>query len=147
MCSTNVSQCHFGDRRSPREAAKTAGCPSASHACSRIGAIGDWEEKKREQLAVVAAESAAGEPSNVVPEVSFEGSKKVEKVKTRHMMVALTQSLQKFLGFRWSDTLPSSPLRPLRAGEQHNQGWQEDGLLLLHREWESGMAIIPSTWL
>ena len=73
--------------------------------------------KKKQQLerALVARES--GEATQVVPDLKFEKGKD-EKVKTKHMMVALNQSLNKLLGFRFSDTVPLHPLRPLRLGEQ-----------------------------
>lgn len=52
-----------------------------------------------------------------VPNVGFKGTKNAEKVKTKHMMLGLQVSLNKLLGFRWSDTCPVYPLRPLRPGE------------------------------
>ena len=52
-----------------------------------------------------------------VPNVGFKGTKANEKVKTKHMMLGLQVSLNKLIGFRWSDTAPVCPLRPLQPGE------------------------------
>ena len=52
-----------------------------------------------------------------VPNVKFKLNKKEERVKTKHMMLGLQLSLNKLVGFRWSDTVPVVPLRPLEPGE------------------------------
>ena len=63
-------------------------------------------------------QAADQEPElSVVPNVKFKFSKKDERVKTKHMMLGLQLSLNKLLGFRWSDTVPLVPLRPLQPGE------------------------------
>lgn len=73
---------------------------------------------KAEQAAACEAIVAAGGTMALAPDVQFDGSHKAQRVKTKHMLLALNQSLGKMLGFRWGDCMPSVPLRPLELGEQ-----------------------------
>ncbi len=81
-----------------------------------------------------------------VPNVGFKGTKANDKVKTKHMMLGLQVSLNKLLGFRWSDTAPENPLRPLQPGEVREVYKKPSGeTMIYYHTPETGEVIWQST--
>lgn len=99
-----------------RKAMATAPLPAAP--LQQIVPLETSQKRKREQSAQAAAAEADGQLVPVAPDIPFASTKKEEKVKTRHTMLGINRSLQKLLGFQWSDTVPLIPLRPIKPGEE-----------------------------
>lgn len=97
--------------------------------------------KKRKQQ-----NEGAEEPGNEsVPHVSFAANSNQDRVKTRHMMLALNVSLNKLLGFRWSDCQPVEPLRPLNVGEVQVEHTSPTGKkMIYYHDPESGHSVWQS---
>ena len=75
------------------------------------------KKRQQQQQRQLVAQQDGEQVQALVPDLRFESAKS-ERVKTRHMLLALNQSLQKMLGFRFSDTLPEIQLRPQRLSEE-----------------------------